>query len=95
MTRFAEEFKRVQETLADAAKIGSKEVVRKFGQAKKQMERVHLVYRRKELMAELGRALYEAHKDGVSKELGDFIKNTEFQEIFEEVAALDAELEKR
>lgn len=92
---FAADWKRIQETLADAARLSSREIQRGVDYAKKNLERVHLVQRRKDLFSELGRNLYEAHLDGLPPEVARFLAETEFAEIFAELEDVDAEIARR
>jgi|GEM_PF-631389 len=98
-TRFPSEWKkfqaRVQQTVADAARLGSRELQRGMSYAKTNIERVHLVSRRKDLFSELGRALYEAHVDGPPPEVARYLAETEFAEIISEITDIDAELARR
>ena len=89
------EWKRLQETFLDATKIGSREMARSVDFAKRQLERLQLVQRRKELFAELGRTLYEATQDGsLPAEVTRYIRSTEANEVVEELSGIDAELAK-
>lgn len=92
---FAADWKRIQETLADAARLSSREIQRGVDYAKKNLERVHLVQRRKDLFAELGRNLYEAHLDGLPSDVARFLAETEFSEIIAELEDVDAEIASR
>lgn len=87
------EWKRLQETLTDAAKISGRELARSVDFAKRQLARVQLVQRRKELFSELGRTLYEATQDGsLPEEVARYVKATEVNEIVEEIKNIDSEL---
>ncbi len=92
---FAADWKRIQETLADAARLSSREIQRGVDFAKKNLERVHLVQRRKDLFSELGRNLYEAHLDGLPADVERFLAETEFAEIIGELEDVDAEIARR
>lgn len=89
------DLRKIQETLVDAARIGSREIQRGMDYAKRNLERVHLVSRRKDLFSELGRNLYEAHVDGLPPEVARFLSETEFSEILAEISSIDAELARR
>lgn len=95
MSRFANELKKIQDSLADAAKIGGQEIKRGVGEAKKQLTRMQFIQKRKDLYQELGRTLFEAYKDGLPEELQTYFSQTDFKEIFDEIDGLDAELERR
>lgn len=88
-----DELKKFQENIVDMVQLGSKEVARGVVQAKKQVVRYQFVQRRKELLAELGRYLYDAHRDGLPDAVAKFFEETEFKEIFSEIENLDKELE--
>lgn len=90
-----DEFKRFQETLTDVASIGRQELLRGVDNAKKQVVRYQFVQRRKELLAELGRTLYDGYRDGFPDSVAKYFNETEFKEIFSELEQLDADLEKR
>jgi hypothetical protein len=93
-SKFAEEWKKVQLALKDAAKLSGREIQRGVMFAKSNIERVSLVHKRKELFAELGRGLYEAHVDGLPPEVEVYFRGTEFSEIMGEIAEIDSYLEK-
>lgn len=95
MNKWGDEFKRLQDSLTDAARIGKQELYRGVTGAKKQLTRLHFVQRRKELLAELGRNFYEAYQDGLPEDVKKFVEETEFKEIIEEITQLDAELKRR
>jgi hypothetical protein len=95
MSKFQKELKKFQETLTDVAKMSSREFSRGVDLAKKQLERVQLVQRRKELFAELGRELYDAHRSGLPDHVVSYFKETEFQEIISEIENLDLELQQK
>ena len=90
---FSTDLRRIQESLTDAARIGSQEIKRGVGLAKRQLERVQQIQRRKDLFAQLGRALYEAHLDGLPPEIDTFVRNTEFIEMISEIQELEAQLD--
>ncbi|WP_186647295.1 hypothetical protein [Fluviispira vulneris] len=90
--KFAISWKKVQESISDAATISSREIKRGMDEAKKQFGKVKLIQRRKELFAELGRNLYEAQQDGLPKEIDNFLKETELYEIILEIKETDEEL---
>lgn len=95
MTRFQSELQKIKDSVSDAARIGSREVLRSVSLAKQQLEKIHLLQRRKELCAELGRSLYDAYKDGLPEHIAAFIKETEFVEIIQDIETLDNELKQR
>ncbi|MBX9839600.1 hypothetical protein [Silvanigrella sp.] len=89
---FSFDWKKIQETLSDAAKISTRELKRGVDEAKKQIGKVQLVQKRKELFAELGRNLYEAYEDGLPEELEKLLKDTELYEIIQDIQNTDKEL---
>ncbi|KAB8037712.1 hypothetical protein GCL60_11100 [Silvanigrella paludirubra] len=89
---FSFDWKKIQETLSDAAKISTREIKRGVDEAKKQIGKVQLVQKRKELFAELGRNLYEAYEDGLPEELEKLLKDTELYEIIQDIQNTDKEL---
>ncbi|WGL60647.1 hypothetical protein QEJ31_03395 [Pigmentibacter sp. JX0631] len=89
---FSLDWKKIQETLSDAAKISSRELKRGVDEAKHQIRKVQIVQKRKELFAELGRNLYEAYVDGLPEEVENFLKQTELYEIIEDLKETDKEL---
>ena len=91
---FSLDWKKIQETLSDAAKISSRELKRGVDEAKRQIGKVQIVQKRKELFAELGRNLYEAYIDGLPEEVENFLKQTELYEIIEDLKETDKELMK-
>ncbi|MGY3805351.1 hypothetical protein ACWNT8_14900 [Pigmentibacter ruber] len=91
---FSLDWKKIQETLSDAAKISSRELKRGVDEAKRQIGKVQIVQKRKELFAELGRNLYEAYVDGLPEEVENFLKQTELYEIIEDLKETDKELMK-
>ena len=93
--RFPGEWRKLQETLADAARLSSREIQRGVDFAKRNLERVHLVQRRKDLCSELGRNLYDAHQDGLPPEVLAFLADTEFAEIIAELKNVDEEIARR
>ena len=88
-----DDLKKFQNTLADFAQLGTQEVLRGVSNAKKQVARYQFVQRRKELLAELGRTLFDAHRDGLPDSVAKYFEETEFKEIFSEIENLDNELE--
>lgn len=92
MNRLSADLKRLQESLTDAARISSREIKRSVDLAKRQLERVQLVNQRKDLLAELGRTLYEAHGDGLPPLVADYVNETELAEIIGEIKAIDGKL---
>ncbi len=91
---FPLDWKKIQETLSDAAKISSREIKRGVDEAKRQIGKVQIVQKRKELFAELGRNLYEAYADGLPEEIEKFLKQTELYEIIQDLEETDKELRK-
>ncbi len=91
---FPLDWKKIQETLSDAAKISSREIKRGVDEAKRQIGKVQIVQKRKELFAELGRNLYEAYMDGLPEEIEKFLKQTELYEIIQDLEETDKELRK-
>ena len=89
---FPIDLKKVQDALLDAAKIGSREVQRGVNYAKVNIERLHLIQKRKDLFSELGRTLYEAHCDGLPTPVAEFLSETEFAELLQEIEEIDAAL---
>lgn len=91
-SKFTFQWKKIQDAIQDAAKFSSREISRGVEEAKKQFGKVQLIQKRKELFAELGRNLYEAHQDGLSEEVTKFLKETELQEIIQEIKETDNEI---
>lgn len=91
---FPLDWKKIQETLSDAAKISSREIKRGVDEAKRQIGKVQIVQKRKELFAELGRNLYEAYADGLPEEIEKFLKQTELYEIIQDLEETDKDLRK-
>ncbi|APJ04422.1 hypothetical protein [Silvanigrella aquatica] len=89
---FSFDWKKIQETISDATKIGSREIKRGVDEAKKQIGKMQLLQKRKELFAELGRNLYDAYQDGLPEEIEKFLKETELQEIIQDIENTDKEL---
>ena len=92
------DLKKIQEALSDAAKLGSQELLRGFDLAKQNVKRFHLIQRRKDLLADLGRTAFEAYKSGASQwPLGEqsleALRQSDFSEILKEIDALDELLE--
>jgi hypothetical protein len=90
--KFLLDWKKVQETLSDAAKIGSREIKRGMNEAKRQIDKMQLIQKRKELFAELGRNLYDAFEDGLPEAAEKFLKETELYEIIQDIHETDKEL---
>ena len=86
------DWKKIQETLSDAAKISTREIKRGVEQAKRQIGKVQLLQKRNELFAELGRNLYEGYQDGLPEEIERFLKETELYEIICDLQDTDKEL---
>lgn len=95
MNLLSPEIRRLQESVSDIARIGGREVKRTLDIAKKQLERVSLLQRRKELFAELGRAFYEAHLDGLPSPVAKYVNDTELQDIIGDIEVIDHDLESR
>jgi hypothetical protein len=92
MKNIPEELKKLQESLTDVARIGQQEVIRGVEVAKRQLSKMQQLNKRKELCAELGRAFYEWHQDGLPDEVRRVINNTELIEIITEIREVDEEL---
>lgn len=82
-------WEKLQSTVSDCAKVGSREIKRGLEEVKEKLSKYQLIQKRKDLFAELGRALYEAHVDGLPKEVTKFLKPTELQEIIDEIKKVD------
>jgi hypothetical protein len=89
------DWRKIQETLADAARLSSREIQRGVDYARRNLEKVHLLQRRKDLFSQLGRNLYEAHLDGLPPEVERFLAETEFSEIIAELKDVDSEIARR
>ena len=89
---FSFDWKKIQETLSDAAKISSREIKRGVDEAKRKIGKMQLLQKRKELFAELGRNLYDAYDDGLPEEIERFLKETELYEIIQDIQETDKEL---
>lgn len=89
MSKSSDPLARFQNVILDAARIGKQEIARGVVAAKTKLEQVQLVQKRKECYAELGRAMYEAYKDGLPPEVEKFIRHTEFLEIIKELDKLN------
>jgi ABC-type enterochelin transport system ATPase subunit len=88
------DWKKVQSSLADAAKISGQELKRNLSQAKVKINGMMLIQKRKERLAELGRFFYEAahsEKDQ-SEEIKKLFEETECQDILKEIKELDHKL---
>ena len=92
MKTIPEELKKLQESLTDVARIGQQEVIRGVEVAKRQLSKMQQLNKRKELCAELGRAFYEWHQDGLPESVKNVIDNTELIEIINEIREADEEL---
>jgi hypothetical protein len=92
MKNIPEELKKLQESLTDVARIGQQEVIRGVEVAKRQLSKMQQLNKRKELCAELGRAFYEWHQDGLPDSVKNVIDNTELIEIISEIREVDEEL---
>jgi hypothetical protein len=92
MKNIPEELKKLQESLTDVARIGQQEVIRGVEVAKRQLSKMQQLNKRKELCAELGRAFYEWHQDGLPDSVKNVIDNTELIEIIGEIREVDEEL---
>lgn len=92
MKAFPDEFKKIQESLNDVARIGRQEVKRGVEEAKRQISKMQHLNRRKELFAELGRAFYEWHEDGLPDAVRAVISETELMEIISEIRGVDEQL---
>jgi hypothetical protein len=92
MKTLPEELKRLQESLSDVARIGQQEVIRGVEVAKRQLSKMQQLNKRKELCAELGRAFYEWHEDGLPDSVRTVIGGTELIEIINEIREVDEEL---
>jgi hypothetical protein len=90
--KFTPQIKRLGDALVDAAKLGSQEISRGMNEARKQVKKVQLVGRRKDLFAELGRALYEAYEDGLPAHVKKFVDATELKEIIHDISQIDEDL---
>ena len=86
---FSFDWKKIQETLYEAAKISSLEIKRGIGEAKRQIGKMQHLQKRKELCAELGRNLYDAYNDGLPEEVERFLKETELHEIIQDIQNTD------
>jgi hypothetical protein len=94
MKNLPDELKKIQESLSDVARIGQQEVLRGVEVAKRQISRIQHLSRRKELCAELGRAFYEWHEDGLPEPLRSLIRETELHEIINEIREVDETLQR-
>lgn len=92
MKRLPDELKKLQESLTDVARIGQQEVIRGVEVAKRQLSKMQHLNRRKDLCAELGRAFYEWHEDGLPEALRAIINETELSEIISEIREIDQQL---
>jgi hypothetical protein len=92
MKTFPDELKKLQESINDVARIGRQEVKRGVEVAKRQISKMQQVNRRKELFAELGRAFYEWHEDGLPEPIRTLIAETELKEIIGEIREVDEQL---
>ena len=91
-TSISHDLKRMQESLRDAARVGLHEMTLGVLRAKKHFEKMHVLSRRKDLCAELGRTIYEAHLDGLPEAVNTFFSQTEIGTIIGEIEDLDEEL---
>lgn len=91
--KFSSSWKKAVDVVSDAAKISSKEIKRGVKEAKKQLDKIQLIQRRKELFAELGRTLYEASEDGLPKPVERFLQSTELHEIVNDIKIIDERIE--
>jgi hypothetical protein len=91
---FSFDWKKIQETLTDAAKISSRELIRGLDEAKRQISKMQLLQKRKELFAELGRSFYDAYQDGLPEDIDRFLKETELYEIIQDIQDTDKDLMK-
>ncbi len=89
---FSFDWKKIQETLSDAAKISSREIKRGVDEAKRQIGKMQILQKRKELFAELGRNLFDAYEDGLPIEIERFLKETELYEIIQDIQETDKDL---
>jgi hypothetical protein len=89
---FSFDWKKIQETLSDAAKMSSREIKRGVDEAKRQIGKMQLLQKRKELFAELGRNLYDAYEDGLPEEIERLLKETELHEIIQDIQETDKDL---
>lgn len=89
---FSFDWKKIQETLSDAAKISSREIKRGVVDAKRKIVTIQLLQKRKELFAELGRNLYDAYEDGLPENLNTLLKETELFEIIQDIQNIDKEV---
>ncbi|NBO39212.1 hypothetical protein EBU99_11585 [bacterium] len=92
MKGFPDELKKLQESLEDVARIGRQEVKRGVEVAKRHLSKMQHLNRRKDLFAELGRAFYEWHEDGLPDSLKNVINETELMEIISEIRDVDEQL---
>jgi hypothetical protein len=92
MKTIPDELKKLQESINDVARIGRQEVKRGVEVAKKQISKMQHLNRRKELFAELGRAFYEWHEDGLPEQVRTLIGETELKEIIGEIREVDEQL---
>lgn len=92
MKRLPQDVRKLQEALNDVARIGQQEVLRGLGVAKRQLSKMQQLNRRKDLFAELGRAFYEWHEDGLSENIRSAINETELAEIIHEIREVDTQL---
>jgi len=85
---------KIQESISDLAKLGSRELKRSVSHAKVKINTMMIVQRRKELQAELGTLLYEARssEEELQKTLQNFIKQSEAKDIIKEIESLDDQL---
>ena len=92
-SRFSPPLRKVGDVIMDAAKMGSQEISRGVDEIRYRMKKAKLIQRRKELFAELGRTLYEAHEDGLPKTVKNYVENTELIEIMGDIKQLDLEMQ--
>lgn len=92
MKTLPEELKKLQESINDVARIGRQEVIRGVENAKRQLSKMQQLNRRKDLFAELGRAFYEWHEDGLPESIRSLIGETELMEIISEIRDVDEQL---
>lgn len=92
MKTLPDELKKLQESLNDVARIGRQEVKRGVEVAKRQLSKMQHLNRRKELFAELGRAFYEWHEDGLPDSIRAVIGETELSELISEIRDVDEQL---
>jgi hypothetical protein len=87
---------KISQSVSDVVRLGTQEVLRGVAFTKESWKKYHLLQKRKDLLAELGRTTYDAVKPTGGTELTlevcEVLKQGDFADLVKELEVLDTEL---